>query len=335
MDHCQICSNSKEARVDLLEMKTSEEIDLDENPILVLGCGHLFTAESLDGLIGMTEVYEQDMNRTFTGLLNIAYSLALSVPRCPDCQCPIRHHSTQRFNQVIYRVVVNKMSKRFLVEGKAKLQNFENDITNLEVDFQYSEGELFELLRGASGETMTHTLLDRTPAEISTVSKKLKDRFDEARKLERRLRLFCDSVKDENQPALKLHDATISAARQKSVDQMMIEMNINSFVPNNARDRRIIFGGRIAGIQLECIVLTDRFSTTLPLKSATPATTSFKIPGGVPEQVAKNFFKTCQTFIDECTEEDLPKLAVEACLYYAKVARSMGTYCRQTELGSC
>jgi hypothetical protein len=46
--------------VDLLEMKSYSEIDLNETPIVVLGCGHFFTAESLDGHIGMAEVYVQD-----------------------------------------------------------------------------------------------------------------------------------------------------------------------------------------------------------------------------------------------------------------------------------
>jgi hypothetical protein len=59
-EYCQICSDRKEARVDLLEMKSYSEIDLNETPIVVLGCGHFFTAESLDGHIGMAEVYVQD-----------------------------------------------------------------------------------------------------------------------------------------------------------------------------------------------------------------------------------------------------------------------------------
>jgi hypothetical protein len=41
-------------------MKSYSEIDLNETPIVVLGCSHFFTAESLDGHIGMAEVYVQD-----------------------------------------------------------------------------------------------------------------------------------------------------------------------------------------------------------------------------------------------------------------------------------
>jgi hypothetical protein len=34
-------------------MKTYKEIDLGETPIAALGCGHFFTAETLDGHMGM------------------------------------------------------------------------------------------------------------------------------------------------------------------------------------------------------------------------------------------------------------------------------------------
>jgi hypothetical protein len=49
--YCQLCSKKQENRVDLLEMKTYGEISLKETPIVVLGCGHFFTAASLDGMV--------------------------------------------------------------------------------------------------------------------------------------------------------------------------------------------------------------------------------------------------------------------------------------------
>lgn len=66
-------------------MKSYNYIDPDETPIVVLGCGHLFTAESLDGHIGMPEVNEQDGNGELTSLQDISAALALLIPRCPDC----------------------------------------------------------------------------------------------------------------------------------------------------------------------------------------------------------------------------------------------------------
>lgn len=64
-------------------MKSYGEIDPDEAPIVVLGCGHFLTAETLDGLMGMREVYmvEASLLDSKTCLLE----LAQSIPCCSDC----------------------------------------------------------------------------------------------------------------------------------------------------------------------------------------------------------------------------------------------------------
>lgn len=95
---CHVCSGKQDARIDLLEMKTYREIDVNKTPIVVLGCGHFFTAETLDGHMGMTEVYTIDAYGGFTGLQDVSAVLARSIPRCPDCQCPVRQYATQRYN---------------------------------------------------------------------------------------------------------------------------------------------------------------------------------------------------------------------------------------------
>lgn len=41
-----------DAQVDMLEFKDYAEINLDETPVVALGCGHFFTAETLDGAYG-------------------------------------------------------------------------------------------------------------------------------------------------------------------------------------------------------------------------------------------------------------------------------------------
>jgi len=106
-------------------MKTYREINPDTEPTVVLGCGHFFTAETLDGLMGMGEVYLMDGNGEFTGLKDVSAELSRSIPRCPDCQCPVRQHATQRYNRMINRAVIDEMSKRFLVNGQDELQVLE------------------------------------------------------------------------------------------------------------------------------------------------------------------------------------------------------------------
>lgn len=52
-------------------MKSYREIDVDETPVVVLGCGHFFTGESLDGILGMSDVYEVDGNGEFIGFRDV------------------------------------------------------------------------------------------------------------------------------------------------------------------------------------------------------------------------------------------------------------------------
>ena len=132
----------------MLEFKTYSEINLDESPIVVLGCGHFFTAETLDGMVGMRDVYLQDLYGNFTGLKEPS-ELATAIPRCPDCNALIRQFVTQRYNRVINRAINDEMTKRFLVSGKDGLQQLEQEIEKLEEDF---EGSREELLKVSSSE---------------------------------------------------------------------------------------------------------------------------------------------------------------------------------------
>lgn len=323
--YCQICSNRKDARVDLLEMKTYREIDLDNTPIVVLGCGHFFTAETLDGHVGMTEVYDQDEYGEFTGVRDVSATLARSVPRCPDCQCPVRQHCAKRFNRVINRAVIDEMSKRFLVKGQADLRDVERQVVELERDLDNSREDIFEEIRQRPVDHTGQTA--HAFAFAANITQRLKERHTKATKIEKDIRSFLNKVADKHQPAQKLHDATVNAVRRRPIDEMMTDLNIADSILPIARDRRITLGGRLAQIQAESITITDRLRISRVLKSPTSAhTTSVRIPGGAPDQTANSFFRTCNALIDDCTTNSLPKLSVEATLHYASTARSYASY---------
>ena len=330
-DYCQNCSDRKDARVDLLEMNTYGEIDLDETPIVVLGCGHFFTTETLDGLVGMTEVYLQDGYGEFTAIQDVSSTLALNTPRCPDCQCPIRQHCAKRFNRVINRAVIDEMSKRFLVKGQEDLRDLERQIVELEGDFESSRQDTEKALRHPAAHDTEQrwppTMRQTSSATAAKITHDLKERHAKATNLYSAIRVFLKQVADKNQPAQKLHDATVTALRRRSIDQMLTDLTVADSVPPIARDRRVTFGGRAAHLRAESIIINDRLNMAQILE-ATPDGTSIKLPGGAPEQHVKQFFKTCEEFITTCTAENLPKLSVEASLHHASTARSYESYCR-------
>ena len=297
-------------------MKSYGELDLDETPVVNLGCGHFFTAETLDGHMGMAEVYEQDVRGVFTKLQDVSAILARAVPRCPDCQCPVRQFCTQRYNRVINRAVIDEMSKRFLVNGKEELRGLERQIRELESDLETSQQEVLK--------SMQQDVVN--PARASEFTKQVKNRHEKSRELEKAIRTFCRNVDDKNQPAKKLHDATVSTVRRRSVDGLMADLAIVESVPAIARDRRVTMGGRIAQLQAQCITLSDDLIIAKAMKTLS-TDASIKMPGGSPDRLAKPFFQSCGAFIGECITESLPKLSVEATLYYARVVHSYESYC--------
>ena len=164
----------------------------------------------------------------------------------------------------------------------------------------------------------------------------MKERGTEFRKLEGAIKAFRNSVVDRHQPAQKLHDATVHAARKAAaatatVDVLIANMTITDAVPVLPRDRRVTMGGRMVQIKTEFFILDDKFIVAQALKS-TSTKSSIKIPGGAPGLLAMPFFQSCKNFIDEFQVENLPKLAVEVSLFYASIARSFESFCHSSKM---
>ena len=141
---------------------------------------------------------------------------------------------------------------------------------------------------------------------------------------------------DRHQPAQKLHDATVHAARKAAaatvaVDVSIASLSITEVAPVLTRDRRVTMGGRMLQIKTEFFSLDDKFMVAQALNSISNKT-SIKIPGGTPDLLAVPFFRNCKTFIAECQLENLPKLAVEASVFYASIARLFESFCHSSKM---
>jgi len=308
-------------------MKSYEEIDPDEAPIVVLECSHFFTAETLDGLMGMREVYMVDGYGEFIGLKDVSAELAQSIPCCPDCQCPVRQHATQRYNRTINRAVIDEMSKRFLVSGQNELRVLKQQTKKLEQTLE-SRAEIMNLIRLLRTRI---SIMTSTSAMVLQIENMLKERQEKSKGLQKAIQSFYKKFADKHQPAQKLHNATVHVVRHRPTNELIANLSLIDAVPAVPRDRRVTFRARMVQIRVEHIVLKDRFSIIQALKSAN-SKASIKISGGDPGQLAKPFFQTCQEFIKECCAENLPKLGVEASLYYAGIVRPYESYCRATKV---
>jgi hypothetical protein len=233
----------------------------------------------------------------------------------------VRQYTTQRFNRVINRAVIDEMSKRFLVNGKTELQSIDQQVAELDRSLEDTRKDIIQSI----GQAATHSARQLTPTMESVISRKLKGRNQQCGKLEQAIKDFRTKAADKHQPAQKLHEATIHAARSGSIEQLTADLSLRNAVPATERDRRVTLGGRAAQLKLESISLADRFTIVQALRSQLPGA-AVKIAGGAPDQLAKPFFQSCKSFITDCEVESLPKLGVEACLFYATIAQSYRSF---------
>ena len=286
----------------MLEFKRYGEVDLHRTPIVVLGCGHFFTAETLDGHVGMAEVYEMDDQGEYIGLEAPSVELARSIPRCPDCQGPVRQYVSRRYNRPINRAVIDETSKRFLVSGTARLRELDGEANRLELDLDDSRPESIER---CDAETRLNA------ARSARVIDEIERRARPLQRLAQDVVRFVDGVGHEEQPLRKLHQATLKAlqARPALVDQM--ERLTVQDVPVVATDQRILMGGQLLQVRVTSMTLADKMQLTRNFRSSLDATVTHE---------TTSFFASCRELLARCADQKLPKIDVEARLYYGQMA---------------
>ncbi|CAJ0545195.1 Ff.00g086680.m01.CDS01 [Fusarium sp. VM40] len=130
------CSDKKAIQIDCLGLRPYSEINLDENPIVVVGCGHFFAGQTLDGLVGLDEVYSQDQDGQFVGLKDISGSLSVNLPFCPECKCPLRQFAVRRYNRLVNRAVMDDICRKFLIQTRDAIQQLEKDLRSAEKELK-------------------------------------------------------------------------------------------------------------------------------------------------------------------------------------------------------
>jgi hypothetical protein len=308
---------------DIIMMTRYADHDLDDSPICGLACGHFFTMETLDGLVGLKDVYELD-NKTgrFVALIE-NFRLAAAVPQCPACQRPIRQYVTQRYNRLINRAVIDEMAKRFIVSGQQELRSLEDALVSLSRELEKSRPSTIPTVNILPGKPdAAKHIVERATKETNG---KLSTRYIKITKLEKDIMSFQRRMATQHQPANKLHNAIVhSVTNDSSLDSAMAKMTLSSAATSAERDsdERIRFGGLVLQIKAQCLIIEDKFEIASSAKEKfLGETASLRFSGGAPGPLSTLYLKTCKALFEMCDKESLPKLAVEVALYYSRVAR--------------
>jgi hypothetical protein len=290
--YCQSCGDRSGARVDMMELKEYADIDLDETPIVALSCGHFFTMETLDGIADIGKVYKTDgKTGRYIGLLQP--SEPISVPRCPDCNIPIRQFATKRYSRIVNQSVMDEISKRFHIQGLRELQVLEQQVK----DF-------------ISGVPVVKRLRSFLLTRITTEN-------EDAELLDMDLKTFCRKVEVEQQPTRRLFDAIRVARRRGNLgveDELAALKLSQDTIPVPQLDKQILLNGRFARVRLWAHVLQSKFRQR---------TAGQQRPSQLRVQT-HTFLRDCHGLVDELKAEKLPRVAVQCTLVYARMANNVG-----------
>ncbi|MCJ1422503.1 hypothetical protein MMC29_000383 [Sticta canariensis] len=133
--------------VDMIMFTAYQELDLASSPVLVLGCGHIFTVETLDGHMGLHDVFkidQHDLHGDHNLFLDICAHAGQCIglkplqehtelsKGCPTCSAPIS--GIQRYGRIIKKAMNDLMDRKFAQQNRMALLRVQAAIEPLAAD---------------------------------------------------------------------------------------------------------------------------------------------------------------------------------------------------------
>jgi hypothetical protein len=87
-------------------------VDLNEDPVFVLGCGHVVTMASLDGLMNISEHYDCDEDGKPTSIKGELKPFDVKSTQCINCRGTIQN--VKRYSRISKRALIDESTKKFI-----------------------------------------------------------------------------------------------------------------------------------------------------------------------------------------------------------------------------
>jgi hypothetical protein len=272
-------------------------------------------------MIDLKQVYKIDpMTSEVLGLEDISSTMAPAIPKCPQCQCPVRQYVTQRYNRLINRAVIDEMSKRFIVTGQTELQEIEEKLIKLDLDLEKTRSDVSRTIP-----VSTH--LKARERAVKEIAQNLETRYKASNKLLSAIQKLQRRVAERHQPAHKLYEATLHALQQNiPLESRLAALKLEHNLSTKTRDERITLKAKLLQAKISSSTLEDQFYILSDARAKyenQPMTSLFsKIS---PSSSTSSFLQFCANLILTCNMKSLPRLAVEASLHFARIARLFET----------
>ncbi|TKA59728.1 hypothetical protein B0A55_12684 [Friedmanniomyces simplex] len=108
----RILDDVKAMQADLVMFETYGDIDLNEDPCIFTGCGHIYTLSSMDGIMDMPKHYDIDpMTGKVIGLKTSSEPFSSDESKsCPTCRGSLR--SLARYGRIVRRALLDESAKK-------------------------------------------------------------------------------------------------------------------------------------------------------------------------------------------------------------------------------
>ncbi|GBC02767.1 hypothetical protein RclHR1_04800007 [Rhizophagus clarus] len=131
-DFCVNCASEKvKSQVPDMIMNTIfSEINWNEERMIVLSCGHVYTMETMDSLMGMEDYYRGSIDGRWASI-KVLPSLPTDIKKCPTCRAPIKNIRREITEQVIFIKEEmtgrrNQLMNNLYILIKSEVLTFEN-----------------------------------------------------------------------------------------------------------------------------------------------------------------------------------------------------------------
>lgn len=306
--HCQICAHPdvKGIVIDFIEFSTYEDINLDERPCIVPSCGHIFTLESMDGHMSMSDFYNIDSEGSILGLKNSTEPFSVSeMKRCPTCRGPLR--KLNRYSRIFRRALIDEATKKFIVWANLQFIPLVTRMQRIEQELRETTTNGQDSLRNSlpeEGLSKACQLKGSRDQQIKQIAKSTRkeDPYKGIVKLRNDIKRFLQQVDEKEQPFGRIYDLAKDACRHRGVDS-----DLHSSVGILQVRNRLLT--TVLLIRCDYIILltflNDRKDKGLAGSS------------GVQVDFSTNR-KDCERLIDESQSRDQPANVVEGHLYWAR-----------------
>ncbi|KAL3446759.1 hypothetical protein BJX65DRAFT_318478 [Aspergillus insuetus] len=141
---CQECGDPQALRccVEFLEMRPYANVDVNEDPIIFLSCGHFYTRSTMDGIMDLRQYYLFDPDEETLLQPKPATQVNAISPSsyCPQCRGPLR--DIHRYNRIVKHALIDESTKRFVSKAHhdyttlyEAVQQFEDELESARTEF--------------------------------------------------------------------------------------------------------------------------------------------------------------------------------------------------------